>query len=638
MQTQDNLNDLVSEIRERRVVLWVGSGFSRYAGYPTGTKLAEIIKSHASDTEIKHLKQVHRLDEVAQEFVSLKGSRDELLEILRDTFKKDPISTEYHEMIALLPHFEQIITTNYDTLFERVYGTGINVIVTDEQIRRVVAGNKVNLFKIHGDIDQPDTILITADDYVDFFSDEKNGLLWNEIRSITSKYTILFIGYSLSDINVKYILKEIFSKLNVEDVKSYLIVPGLPEHTQNEWREKYGLKYIDLSAEEAVSLIREKVEENLIIDTYSGRLDLKSALKGLTARKIDAKFSAGRDGVKLSSVSSQIGGPPLTFDFGVRSLDPTNSVLAEKIHDLFSGELVEELTLSPEEVDLIFKPKIGNIPLFDSKSLEHITLTVQPHPLKEFNAELLLRNSGKRLFNVKVEHYMTPTKMHLKLIHPLFTVSIFAHKDDGEKNTFNLKLPGLEDIAQASEIYEFFYIWMTGDDILIFAESSDPIFTLPSSYIVDPTAESRRIIGIGHQLTSQINKIQTHFGIKLHIEVGEISESYEEALIDIVAAIDGKKRKVNDMTLKMNNKELVRDWCEQGVPNIRVTLNYFRAYNIFGRKFTIQEIQVEGENLIIQNLEEVTALVVKNANEIPVTLKSIDGRLKVWYKSVTMGD
>jgi hypothetical protein len=105
-----------------------------------------------------------------------------------------------------------------------------------------------------------------------------------------------------------------------------------------------------------------------------------------------------------------------------------------------------------------------------------------------------------------------------------------------------------------------------------------------------------------------------------------------------VAAIDGKKRKVNDITLKMNNKELVRNWCEQGVPDLRVTLNYSRAYNIFGREFTIQGLQVEGENLIIQNLEEVTALVIKNANEIPVTLKSIDGRLKVWYKSVTMGD
>lgn len=177
MQTCDNLNDLVSDIRERRVVLWVGSGFSRYAGYPTGTELAEIIKSHASDTEIQHLEKVHRLDEVAQEFVSLKGSRDELLEILQDTFKKDPTSTEYHAMIALLPHFKQIITTNYDTLFEQVYGTGINVIVTDEQIRRAVARNKVNLFKIHGDISQPDTILITTDDYVDFFSDEKNHMM-----------------------------------------------------------------------------------------------------------------------------------------------------------------------------------------------------------------------------------------------------------------------------------------------------------------------------------------------------------------------------------------------------------------------------------------------------------------------------
>jgi len=637
MQTCDNLNNLVSDIRERRVVLWVGSGFSHYAGYPTGTELAEIIKSHASDTEIQYLEKVHRLDEVAQEFVSLKGSRDELLEILQDTFKKDPTSTEYHAMIALLPHFKQIITTNYDTLFEQVYGTGINVIATDEQIRRAVARNKVNLFKIHGDIGQPDTILITTDDYVDFFSDERNGLLWNEIRSITSKYTILFIGYSLGDINVKYILKGIFSKLNVEDVKIYLIAPGIPKHTQDEWREKYGLKYIDLSAEEAVPLIREKVEENLIVDTYSGRLDLESGIKGLKDRKIDVTFNAGRDGIKLNSVSPQVDGPPLTVDFGIRNLDPTNTVLTEKICDLFSGELVEELTLSPEEVDLICKPKIGNIPLFDPKSLEHLTVTIRPHPLKEFNAELLLRNSGKRLFNIKVEHYVTPTKAHLKLIHPLFTVSIFVYKDNKEKSTFNLKLPGLENIAQASEICEFFFTWINGDDILIFTELSEPVFTLPSRNL-SLTAEARGIIGFRYQLTSQINKIQTHFGIKLHIEVDEISESYEESLREIAAAIDGKKRKVDNMTFRMADKKLVRDWCEQGVPALRVTSDYLRTYNVFGRKFTIQGIQVEGENLLIQNLDEVTALVIKNADEIPIVLKSIDGKLKYWYKSVTMSN
>ena len=198
-------------------------------------------------------------------------------------------------------------------------------------------------------------------------------------------------------------------------------------------------------------------------------------------------------------------------------------------------------------------------------------------------------------------------------------------------------MPGLENIAQASEICEFFFIWINGDDILIFTELSEPVFTLPSRNL-SLTAEARGIIGFRYQLTSQINKIQTHFGIKLHIEVDEISESYEEALREIAAAIDGKKRKVDNMTFRMADKKLVRDWCEQGVPDLRVTSDYLRAYNVFGRKFTIQGIQVEGENLLIQNLDEVTALVIKNADEIPIVLKSIDGKLKYWYKSVTMSN
>jgi len=37
------LDTLCKLIREEKVILWVGSGFSSYAGYPTGTQLPGII-------------------------------------------------------------------------------------------------------------------------------------------------------------------------------------------------------------------------------------------------------------------------------------------------------------------------------------------------------------------------------------------------------------------------------------------------------------------------------------------------------------------------------------------------------------------------------------------------------------------
>ncbi len=635
MQTSDNLNDLISDIREKQVVLWVGSGFSHYAGYPTGTELAEIIKSNASQTEIKHIQGLKGLDVVAQEFVTLKGSRNELEAILQDVFTKDPDYTSYHEMVAKIPHFKQIITTNYDTLFERIYGDEINVIFRDDQIKQTIDGKKVNLYKIHGDINNPDSILITEDDYVKFFSVNRISLLWNEITSIVSKYTLLFIGYSISDINIKYIFEYIFSKLNVADAKIYLIAPGIPEHKQREFKKKYGVRYIDLYAEEAIPLILEKIQRNLIIDTNSGLLDPESTIKCLVAQNIDATFCMGANGAMLSTLSSQGGGPPLTVNFKVRIPDSTNSILFRNIQNLLSGELVEELTLPSDVVELTFQPKIGNILILDPNKTEHQALTIRPNPLEVFNAELRLRKSGKRFLNVKGERYVTPTKGHLKFIHPMFKMSFSAYKNKKEKASFNFQFPGLEDIAQANEIYEFFFTWMNGDDLLIFTEFSDPVSTFPSRYL-HQTDEIQGIIGWGYQFTSKANKIQTYFGIKLHIEVDKICKHDLEALEDIVDAIDNKKRRTSRVIFNMNDKQLLRNWLEQGVPDLVFHLDHSNKYSLFGREFTIQGIQFDGKNLIIENPGEVTKLLSGNADEIPVTLTCSDGTIEFGFNSVTM--
>ena len=38
------LDEVIYKIRKAEVVLWAGSGFSLYAGYPNGGKLVEVIK------------------------------------------------------------------------------------------------------------------------------------------------------------------------------------------------------------------------------------------------------------------------------------------------------------------------------------------------------------------------------------------------------------------------------------------------------------------------------------------------------------------------------------------------------------------------------------------------------------------
>ncbi len=106
------------------------------------------------------------------------------------------------------------ITTNYDDF--------INTnIATD---REVVIGNDVilkdpvkSIYKIHGCISDSNSIIITSSDYEKFKED--NILLFSQLISFCINQPIIFIGYSLNDINIREILETIFSFVKPNSVE-----------------------------------------------------------------------------------------------------------------------------------------------------------------------------------------------------------------------------------------------------------------------------------------------------------------------------------------------------------------------------------------------------------------------------------
>ncbi len=109
-------------VRKEDVVLWIGSGFSLYAGYPTGIKLTEIIYQSLSQSERNEISNHLSLMDLTEQYVRLKGdSRNTLNLLLKKELNKPPSSTKWHEVLANIPHIKTIITTNFDRLFERAY-------------------------------------------------------------------------------------------------------------------------------------------------------------------------------------------------------------------------------------------------------------------------------------------------------------------------------------------------------------------------------------------------------------------------------------------------------------------------------------------------------------------------------------
>ena len=119
-----------------------------------------------------------------------------------------------------------VITTNYDQLFEqalRLHSKGPIVSVykknegiipeaTDDYTFGVEPSWRAPfIFKIHGDIDRSESIVITDEDYIHFvlrMSDKMDYYPVPEtIRFRLQKWPIIFLGYSLMDYNLRLLFK-----------------------------------------------------------------------------------------------------------------------------------------------------------------------------------------------------------------------------------------------------------------------------------------------------------------------------------------------------------------------------------------------------------------------------------------------
>lgn len=133
---------------------------------------------------------------------------------------KDDIEDEYRSFKKMLLKTQIILTTNYDTFIEDSYDSH-----STYQITKFI-GQKgffqdsygyAELYKLHGCVVSPNDIVISVADYDKF---EKNSVLISaKIISMMLISPIIFIGYSLTDINVRKIIKEFTRSLTEEEIQ-----------------------------------------------------------------------------------------------------------------------------------------------------------------------------------------------------------------------------------------------------------------------------------------------------------------------------------------------------------------------------------------------------------------------------------
>lgn len=131
------------------------------------------------------------------------------------------LNQELMQEIELLKQLREkmltVITTNYDTFFEDIIFTKHEKIVGQQIFRKSELGT---LMKIHGCVTEPESLILTSRDYERFT--KKRKVLSAKIINLFTENPVIFMGYSVSDENIKSILMDIFQCLeSLDDYRSF---------------------------------------------------------------------------------------------------------------------------------------------------------------------------------------------------------------------------------------------------------------------------------------------------------------------------------------------------------------------------------------------------------------------------------
>ena len=249
---EQDIRFLAEELEKGKLIVFVGAGVSKNSGLPDWK---ELIKDYAEYRGIKEFTSKEYLtipEEVFERYGSLK-----YYEIAEKRFLGKYVPNSVHRILKKMD-LTYIITTNYDTLIEDQI-KNLQIVSKDEDLP-YTNSNRM-LIKMHGDFKNKN-IVLKKSDYDNY---EKNfQLISTLIKGLFTTNTILFIGYSYNDVNVKQIMNWIKEILKEETRKAFLV-----EFTEKDDKEEENGEQINRIS---LKLLTKNNDEILYADK-KGRVD-----------------------------------------------------------------------------------------------------------------------------------------------------------------------------------------------------------------------------------------------------------------------------------------------------------------------------------------------------------------------------
>ncbi|MGG0940761.1 SIR2 family protein [Bacillus subtilis] len=210
-------SDIIEAVQNRNLVVFSGAGVSTESRSVYNYSLYEEIRDSLNLDRSTNLS----FSELMSQFCKQPNGRAKLLRKIKDRLdyvssfpELERRASNFHNELSTIHQITEIITTNWDDLFERKCGA-VPIVTIEDFAFWNNPGRKV--LKIHGSINNYGTVIATKEDYDKCYHSLNSGIIGSSLKTMLATKCVVFIGYSFGD--------EDFNKIHnslVEEMKDFL--------------------------------------------------------------------------------------------------------------------------------------------------------------------------------------------------------------------------------------------------------------------------------------------------------------------------------------------------------------------------------------------------------------------------------
>ena len=250
-----DFTDIVLFLSTGKAIAWIGAGASVDAGLPTWKGLANAALEACRRQQKYNFSRIERYYSTGQyleqfEEIQLTYGRDFLQAVCSKELADPGLEGAIYKEISKLG-FLSYFTTNYDDILLRHLdssGKAVGVFGNSkEDLETVEVGMAPALVKLHGDLSEPNSIVLSRSDYQRLYFSGEGVSFRTFLKAHLTVNRILFLGYSLNDPELLHIQETLAVNLR-RKVAPMAVLANFPDEDVEQWKRRFNIDVVTYSA------------------------------------------------------------------------------------------------------------------------------------------------------------------------------------------------------------------------------------------------------------------------------------------------------------------------------------------------------------------------------------------------------